>query len=84
MTIENIEAAKANLESLIEKAVKGEEIIISQEGQQSVKLVPVETDAEQKLLKPREPGSLKGKIWMADDFNETPEEIIKLFYGEEE
>lgn len=28
----------------------------------------------------RKPGSLKGKIWMADDFDETPQDIIDSFY----
>jgi hypothetical protein len=42
-----------------------------------VKLVPVrDTKA------PRIPGRLKGKgYWMADDFDETPEEVIKAFEG---
>ena len=30
-----------------------------------------ETKTEKKVL--REPGALKGQIWMADDFDETPE-----------
>jgi plasmid stability protein len=31
--------------------------------------------------KPRKPGSLKGKIWVADDFDETPEWLVDAFYG---
>jgi hypothetical protein len=31
--------------------------------------------------KPRKPGGLKGKLWMADDFDETPEWLIDAFYG---
>ena len=31
--------------------------------------------------KPRKPGSMKGNIWIADDFDETPEWIIDAFYG---
>ncbi len=31
--------------------------------------------------KPRQPGSMKGKLWVADDFDETPEWLIDAFYG---
>jgi plasmid stability protein len=30
---------------------------------------------------PRKPGSMKGKLWVADDFDETPEWLIDAFYG---
>ena len=26
-------------------------------------------------LRPRQPGALKGKIWIADDFDELPEDV---------
>ena len=29
--------------------------------------------------KPRKPGGLKGKMWMADDFDEWPEDMLKSF-----
>lgn len=29
--------------------------------------------------KPRKPGALKGKLWMADDFDAWPEDILKSF-----
>lgn len=29
--------------------------------------------------KPRKPGGLKGKMWMADDFDEWPEDILASF-----
>jgi plasmid stability protein len=29
--------------------------------------------------KPRKPGGLKGKMWMADDFDEWPEDILATF-----
>ena len=32
---------------------------------------------------PRTPGCWRGQVWMADDFDETPEDIINSFYGEE-
>ena len=40
------------------------------------RLVPYSTRRE-----PRKPGLLKGKIWIADDFDETPEWLIDAFEG---
>jgi hypothetical protein len=31
---------------------------------------------------PRTPGGLEGQIWIADDFDELPEEIAAAFRGE--
>lgn len=33
--------------------------------------------------KPRQPGALRGKIHMADDFDEWPEGFIEAMYGED-
>lgn len=33
--------------------------------------------------KPRQPGALRGKIWVADDFDEWPEGFLDAFYGED-
>lgn len=78
MQIINIHKAKTNLSKLIEKTQNGEEVIIAKAGKPVVKLVPFK-----EKLKPRKPGLWKGKIWIADDFDEEDEEINKLFYGEE-
>ena len=39
--------------------------------------------AAPKPRKPRQPGALKGKIWIADDFDEWPEGFLDAFYGED-
>lgn len=31
--------------------------------------------------KPRQPGALKGKLWIADDFDETPDWLVEAFEG---
>ena len=31
--------------------------------------------------KPRQPGALKGKLWVADDFDQTPDWLIDAFEG---
>lgn len=75
MQIFNIHEAKTNLSKLIEKTSKGEEVVIAKAGEPVAQLV-----VYKKKLKPRKLGLLKGKIWVADDFDEEDEEINKLFY----
>lgn len=36
-----------------------------------------------KSKKPRQPGALRGKIRVADDFDEWPEGFLDAFYGED-
>ena len=70
----NMHQAKSSLSRLVERALQGEDIVIARNGEPLVKLVPVP-----KERKPRVPGRLKGKIWMAPDFEFTDEEIDELF-----
>ena len=71
----NIYQAKTNLSKLIEKVLKGEEVIIAKAGKPVAKLTPYK-----EKMKPRKPGLWKGKVWISDDFNDEDEEINKLFY----
>lgn len=57
-----IHKAKTNLSRLIEKACKGEEIIISRGAKPVVRLVAIE-----EKLGERVPGAWKGKITYSDD-----------------
>ena len=77
METKNIHEAKTHLSRLVERAAGGEEIIIAKAGKPMAKLVPYQEDK-----KPRKPGSLRGKIWIADDFDELPEDIAVAFRGE--
>lgn len=76
----NVHEAKTNLSRLLERVQAGEEIVIARAGTPVAKLVP-----HVPARKPRQLGSLKGKIWMADDWDsdETNEEIARFFYGED-
>lgn len=68
----NIYEAKTKLSQLIEKAVAGEEVVIAKAGKPLVKLIPVHSKK-----KFRQGGQLKGKIWMAPDFDTyIPEEFL--------
>jgi prevent-host-death family protein len=77
----NIHAAKTNLSSLIAEVEAGEEIIIARAGKPVAKLVPLKKGT--KRLPSREPGFMKGKIWVGPDFEDPlPEEILAAFRGE--
>jgi len=74
MEVTNISEAKAKLSSLIDRVVGGEEIIIGKAGRPVAKIVRYERSEEH-----RTPGALRGKIAIADDFDELPEEIAEAF-----
>jgi len=74
MEITNISEAKAKLSSLIERVVGGEEIVIGKAGRPVAKIVRYERSEE-----PRTPGALRGKIAIADDFDELPEDVAEAF-----
>ena len=74
--IVNVHAAKTSLSKLIERAEKGEEIIIARAGKPAVRLTPVEPVATQEYGSWI--GSLQGKGLMAPDAFEPDEELIDL------
>jgi prevent-host-death family protein len=74
MEVTNISEAKAKLSALIDRVVGGEEIIIGKAGRPVAKIVRYEKSDE-----PRTPGALRGKISIADDFDELPAEIAEAF-----
>ncbi len=75
----NVHEAKTHLSRLLERVAAGEEIVIGKAGKPVAKLVPYTEPKE-----PRQLGTLKGKIWLAPDWDsdETNEEIADLFYRE--
>lgn len=79
MQITNISEAKANLSKLIEQVLNGREVVIGKAGKPVAKLVPYQIDTRPRKLGA---GRWKGKIWIADDFDELPADLLKLFSGE--
>lgn len=74
----NLYEAKTHLSELVEKAAGGEEIIIAKAGKPRARLMPLS-----EATRLREPGDLKGTIWIADDFDaELPDDLLAAFYGE--
>jgi prevent-host-death family protein len=69
--------ARAELSRLIERALAGEEIIITRRGKPTVRLLPIEQDHPR-----RKPGALKGLFEVTDAFFEPlPDDIIEGFYN---
>ncbi|MPZ19691.1 MAG: type II toxin-antitoxin system prevent-host-death family antitoxin [Luteitalea sp.] len=62
----NVARAKAHFSELVREALLGEEVIIAKDNKPLLKLVPLEPRG------PRTPGSAKGQVHMAPDFDETP------------
>jgi prevent-host-death family protein len=71
----NIHQAKTNFSQLVERAEAGEEIIIARDGHPCARLVPLASGSRRSMA-----GKFAGQIWMADDFMETPQDIIDSFY----
>jgi prevent-host-death family protein len=70
----NMHQAKSSLSRLVERALAGEDVVIARNGEPLVKLVPIPKERKQRM-----PGRLKGKSWMAPDFELTDAEIEELF-----
>jgi prevent-host-death family protein len=77
MTNVNVHEAKTQLSKLLERVERGEEVVIARAGKPVAKLVPYEAEK-----KPRKPGGWEGRVWIAPDFDELPEEIAAAFRGE--
>ncbi|HWD69280.1 MAG TPA: type II toxin-antitoxin system Phd/YefM family antitoxin [Solirubrobacteraceae bacterium] len=77
MTHVGMHEAKTQLSKLVERVQSGEEIVITRNGQPAAKLVP----APKKRPISEALGIMKGQIWMADDFDELPDdpEFLEAF-----
>lgn len=65
-----VHEAKTHFSKLLERALAGEEIIITRSGEPLVKLVPAQRKKKPNL------GFGRGTVHMADDFDEIPEEFL--------
>ena len=79
MQITNISDKNAGLTKLIERVLRGEEVILGKAGKPIAKLMPYTLDMAPRQLGA---GNWKGKIWIADDFDEPSAELEALFAGE--
>ncbi|MBF2057855.1 MAG: type II toxin-antitoxin system Phd/YefM family antitoxin [Cyanobacterium sp. T60_A2020_053] len=63
MTTINLQEAKKQLDILLENALNGEEVIITEDNEPVLKLTLLRSKT------PRKPGSAKGKILISQDFD---------------
>jgi prevent-host-death family protein len=72
----NVHEAKTQLSRLLERVERGEQIVIARAGKPVATLVPY------KGVIRRVPGAWKGRVRIAEDFDELPPEIMKAFEGD--
>lgn len=78
MTKLDISQAKSKLAELLDLAIKGEEIVITQDNKPIAKISSIKSSiqyAEGTIKQPLKRGSAKGKVWMSDDFDEPLEDF---------
>jgi antitoxin (DNA-binding transcriptional repressor) of toxin-antitoxin stability system len=66
-------AAKTNLSQLVERALEGEEIVLTRRGEPAVRLVPERAAPGFASLA----GVWEGRARIADDFDELPDELAE-------
>ncbi len=75
----NVAEAKARLSELVQRAARGEEIIIARNGEPQARIVALAPKAT------RVPGKGSGKWKVSGDFNESlPAELLAAFNGARE
>lgn len=72
----NVHEAKTHLSRLLEAVESGEEIVIARAGKPVARLV---RDEGPRFT--RQAGSWRGRVVMADDFDDTPPDVIGTFHG---
>jgi len=73
----SVEEAQSSLPDLLARVIAGEEVVIASQGKPVARLAPIAKD-----LPARVPGTEKGKIWIAPDFDDPIPDFEKEFYGE--
>jgi prevent-host-death family protein len=74
--IVNTHEAKTQLSKLLERVERGEEVVIGRAGRPVARLVPYREERT-----PRQPGLWRGRVTMAEDFDETPADVLDAFEG---
>ena len=75
----NIHAANTHLSRLVDEVAAGEEIVIAKAGKPLARLVPFTSAGEPRSHRERRtPGLMKGKLWIAEDFDEPLPDLPSL------
>ena len=73
----NIHEAKTHFSRLIERVMRGEEVVIGKAGRPVARLVPYREKPT-----PRTLGGWEGRVRISEDFDELPPEVAAAFRGE--
>jgi prevent-host-death family protein len=73
MTRVGMHEAKTHFSQLVERALAGEEIVVTRRGEPAVRLSPVERGGDRAELF----GLMAGEIELADDFDTLPEDMAE-------
>lgn len=65
--------AKTHLSQLVERALEGEEIVLTRRGEPAVRLVPERSGGGFAALA----GVWQGRVRIADDFDELPDDLAE-------
>ena len=74
IVVNTISQAKAQLSMLVERVQTGEQVIIARAGKPVAVLSPYVPAAKE-----RKPGTLRGQIKIADDFDQLPPDLAEAF-----
>lgn len=80
MDVINIHQAKTQLSQLLVRVQQGEKIVIANRGKPVALLSAYHEPKGQKRI----PGRLRNQFIVPEDFNETDEDLIRLFEGEKD
>jgi prevent-host-death family protein len=75
MTEVGMHEAKTKLSQLVERAERGEEIVITRNGKPAVRLAPIATASSLAAVR----GVWRGRVEIAADFDELPDDIAEAF-----
>ncbi len=76
----NIHEAKTHLSRLLEEVSAGEDVIIARAGH-PIAVLSAYKPPKRKIA---EPGSMKGEIWIADDFDEPIDHLFDVLNDDSE
>jgi prevent-host-death family protein len=77
MTEVTIHEAKTHFSKLIREVEAGGEVIVKRGNTPVAKLSAYSED--ESAAEPRKLGGLEGQVWIADDFDELPEDLARSF-----
>jgi prevent-host-death family protein len=78
MTEVGMHEAKTKLSQLVQRAERGEEIVITRNGRPTVRLAPVASSSGMAAVR----GAWRGRVELAADFDELPADIAAGFGAE--